>query len=395
MKRIVICTYDLLKRHLKINILFSIQIIITLFILTGFIGQVQYLYKISNITNTFNNCEAYYYYPYQSTSSENSAQKILYDNGITNAEIGDVLHMIVCVDDIPTGIIAYNSVTINFANLEIDSGKWLNQCKSDNRIPVISTTEKYKTGQILIITDIHKNKYEGYICGNIVPNTQILTFNKGSHTNNSSLDFFVSYPDADLIFPYECDDITSINDEFDLSKVYNAPSGRTGQIIISDKVLDYSYLYEIFHTFGSIANIKSMADTYNKNNKSNLIISGVVLLVFSILTVTGIGGINGVQNRINRKYFVIWYMLGTKTRDCAFIELLRVLAISLFSFIIYICIYYFTPLRENMNISSVYIDGFTFFTAFLFIVILCSITSMDYVIKLGKGNIISAYKNQN
>ena len=187
----------------------------------------------------------------------------------------------------------------------------------------------------------------------------------------------------------------SINDEFDLSKVYNAPSERTGQIIISDKVLDYSYLYEIFHTFGSIANIKSMADTYNKNNKSNLIISGVVLLVFSILTVTGIGGINGVQNRINRKYFVIWYMLGTKTRDCAFIELLRVLAISLFSFIIYICIYYFTPLRENMNISSVYIDGFTFFTAFLFIIILCSITSMDYVIKLGKGNIISAYKNQN
>ena len=46
MKRIVICTYDLLKRHLKINILFSIQIIITLFILTGFIGEVQYLYKV-------------------------------------------------------------------------------------------------------------------------------------------------------------------------------------------------------------------------------------------------------------------------------------------------------------------------------------------------------------
>ena len=53
-----------------------LQIIVTLYILTGFTGQLQYLYKASGITDTFNDCDAFYYYPYQNNDSKDSVQNI-------------------------------------------------------------------------------------------------------------------------------------------------------------------------------------------------------------------------------------------------------------------------------------------------------------------------------
>lgn len=292
MIRILICTGDLLKRHLKMNILFMLQIIITMFIFTGFIGQIQYLISVSDITNTFNDCEAYYYYPYQSADPENTAQKIIDDSGISNVKIGDILHMFVCINNVPTGIIAYNSVTIDYANIKLESGKWFNECENDSRIPVISTNSKYRTGEKLIIKDLFNQEYEAYICGSVSSNERILSFNKGSYSNISNLNYFVSYPDVDLIFPYNCNTINSISDNFCLNSIYNAPSGRVGQIIIPDSPLDYTYLSNIFRPYGAITDIKLMAENYNINNRSDLMTSGIVLFVFSVLTITGIGGMN-------------------------------------------------------------------------------------------------------
>jgi hypothetical protein len=101
-----------------------------------------------------------------------------------------------------------------------------------------------------------------------------------------------------------------------------------------------------------------------------------------------------LQNHINKRYYIIWYMAGLKTGDCAIIEFCRIAALAVSSFICYLMIYYFTPLKEIMRIDSIVISKFTFIFSFVFILLLFCITSLSYVIKLGRGNIILNYKNQ-
>ena len=74
------------------------------------------------------------------------------------------------------------------------------------------------------------------------------------------------------------------------------------------------------------------------------------------------------------------------------VGIVAVLAVG--SFICYLAIFYFTPLKENMNIDGIVINEFTFLISFVFILLLFCITSLGYVVKLGRGNIMLNYKNQ-
>ena len=395
MKKTLICTFSLLKRHIKINALMILQIIVTLYILTGFTGQIQYLYKASGITGAFSDCEALYFFPYSNNDPKDTVVNVLKENDINDVSVGEALDIDININGRTELVTAYNSVTLEYAAIELKTGKWITEYKNTDAIPVVSADPEYCTGDRFKITDKSGVEHDAFVCGQISNDSYILSFTQSGSPSVSELSFFVSHPDRPFIVPYCCDDICSVTDEFDMFPVDNGPlSSGYGKLVLPGSIADKEQISSLIKMYGTVTDIRVMAENYDKFNRNDLMITGIILFMFSVLTITGIGGVNGLQSRINKRYYVIWYMTGLKTGECALIEFCRVAVLAVSSFICYFVIYYFTPLKEVMDMDGIVINAFTFLISFVFILLLFCITSLGYVIKLGRGNIMLNYKNQ-
>ena len=123
MEGIIICTFDLIKKHIKQNIVLMIQIAVTILILLGFIGKLQYISSISDTAETFNSNNALYYAPFSFTSNDITAEKIIENNSLKVTDIGCVDHMYIIGDGKPYTCLGYSDAIIERCNLKLSSEK--------------------------------------------------------------------------------------------------------------------------------------------------------------------------------------------------------------------------------------------------------------------------------
>ena len=361
MKGILICAADLFKRHLRQNLLLIFMITATLTVFSGFLGKLQYIMRSSGIADTFHDCEAYYYFPYSFTSTSNHAEKILAESGIKQIRCSNYAQVLVRTGRSYATALGYDDTLIDYVNIKLSDGIWFSEY-TGSEIPLVGLDTLYHTGQQLELTDNAGMGHQAVVIGTVSPDTYILTFERSSNPEIASLNFFVSVPHMNFIAPYDSSRFPHLDDSFDLSREITGNAVRTGQILLPDTASDYETLRKIFRDYGSLSNLRDMLTNYRAEIRFDLLINGIVLGMFALMTAAGIGGINGIQSRLNRRNYIIYYML--------------------------------TPLSEVLQSPDLYINAGTFAGAFLFIIAVCCSVSMKYVLDLGKGSLITHYKNQ-
>ena len=395
MKGIIICTWHLFLKHFKYNLILIIQICITFLIFLGFMGRVQYILNSKNVTDTFRDCKAYYYFPYTFTGQEYCAKKILTINNIKNTNVGTVYYMIADCngEDIP--VICYNETIINYANIK-HIGRWLDEYSNKEKIvPVIAVGDKYQLDEKLVFKDKNNEDTNAIVIGIIEEDENILTFDTGADQSISSIDFFVSKPCCELIVPFECTKISSLSEKHDVGKAYGVAIESHGEIIIPESDISDTELKKIFEWYGSIVDIKAMIHNYKENIHFDIIANGVVLAVFLVLTIAGVGGINGMQSRLNKKNYVIYYMIGMCRRSCAITEFLRSSLVVIAGILLSSSIFLFDSVRNMLySNNNVLINWRTILCAFFTLELISCIISIPYILALGKGSIIKNYKSR-
>lgn len=394
MKGILICTADLIKKHFKHSIVLIIQIAVTVMIFVGFIGKVQYIRSTKDVANTFNKDNVIYYYPFTFLDSEFKTEDVIKQNNLNVKSVGEADYMMINCDDQLLPIVGYNDTLLEYANLEIASGKWFNDSVDKNVIPLISTTDQYKLNDHITIKDRAGESHDAVVIGTIDKDGYVLGFNRSASKSIISAEFFVSKPYSYFIAPYNSEIYSSLSEQYDMFVEMGMPKMTLGKIITYDSKEDAEAIEKEFDKYGSVADIKLMITNYKKDIKFNILINGIILAVFAILTATGIGGINGLQSRLDRRNYIVYYILGMNQKQCAMTELLRSLFVVALGFITAVILYTFESVRNFLYSSEMIISPLNFILALVFLLLICCFVSMKYVIDLGKGSLIERYKNQ-
>ena len=394
MKGIIICTADLIKKHIKQNIVLMIQIAVTILIFLGFIGKLQYISSKSGIAETFNSSKALYYTPFSFTSQDISAEKIIKDNSLNDLEIGCVNHMVIKSNDNLYLCLGYNDAIIERCNLKLSSGKWFNEYDNTGTIPIISLNNSFSLNDTITLEDNNEKKYEAVVIGSISPDDYVIEFNHSGSKNVVSIEFFAQKSQAAFIVPYNSKKLPTVTDDFDHKHLIDDSPGFVGELLFCKEKSDNVTIEKAFSEYGEITDIDQMIENYKRDVKFDFISNGIILFVFTLLTAAGIGGINGMQSRLDRRNYIIYYMLGANKKECAAIEFLRMFSIATTGFFIAIFLYNISSIRNLLYSSEIMINISTFCLSFIYIIFIFCIVSMKYVIDLGKGSLIDHYKNQ-
>lgn len=394
MKGILICSADLIKRHFKQNIILMIQIALTVMIFVGFIGRIQYIFSTKDIANTFSNSKALYYYPFSFTDSEQKAEDIIQKKDLNVSMVGEAEYILVNCNDELLPIVGYNDTLSDYANLKLSSGRWFDEQMDGEIIPLISTTDKYLVNDRITVKDRLGKSFEAIVIGTIDKDGYVLAFNKSASRSVISIDFFVSKPYSYFIAPYNSEIYSSLSDQFDMLLEMEVPRPTLGKIITYENNEDVKAIEKAFAKYGTTVDIDRMVENYRKDIRFNLLINGIILAVFAILTATGIGGINGIQSRLDRRNYIVYYILGMSRKQCAMTELIRSFSVVTLGFIVAVFLYLFKFVREFLYSSEMIINIRSFLSAFAFLLLICCFVSIKYVIDLGKGSLIERYKNQ-
>lgn len=365
-------------------LLFELVLVAVIFL--SICSKLQGTISSWEVVNTFSGENMYYYS--QNSYTDKSLQDILRKDTLEKLQIIDIPY-IFFRDRKNRGFSAlgYCDSIISVSQFKLSEGVWFHKYKGKN-IPVISADSDYQTGDMIEL------KRNGKICkleviGCMDRNAYILNFHGSSSFEMGHLDSLVSHPDVQLIVPYYSNKYLSVSEQYldycesSISKIVLIPDEDTAKQFI-DQCREY----------GSISSIETMEKNYNNKLRDDFIVNGVVFIVFVILSIVGLVGFNGIQSAIYEKSYIIYYLLGCTHSQCVKIEVLKNILMLGISYIIVWVI------REKSDIFAysvrdlAVIDRKTIALTFLFLFLICFTTTIGYIKKLARKNLVAAYKQK-
>lgn len=391
MKSIPTIWWRLTRRNVGSIAILTLQAVITMLILIGLIGKIQMVDKAKRITDAFQNQNAIYFTEYACyhESLPNLAQLFAEKTETASVKSGEITDLLLKTEDGATvAAYGYNDVMIEAAKITLTDGVWLDQSLQSDFIPVIAVDRQYAVGsELSFVHPQDQTPVKAVVIGTIENDTYIPTFNRSSSPDIASLSFFVSTPQFPLIVPYQCARIASFQKDMAADT-----SAERGKIILTGSPAASEAAQSSLKPYGTCVDVEQMAAQYQQENRDHMITNGIVLLLFSVLSVAGIGGVNGIQSLLNEKRFIIYYMLGLTQKKCICIEALRSLTPILFSFLLTVILYGATPVQGLYAADSFHINALTFLLIFLFLLVIYACTSVGFLIKLGRKNLMQNYR---
>ena len=390
--KLFILAFRLLWKRKTTFFLLILQVIISSVIFIGMIGELQMIYSASDAANTFSNENAFYYLPYAFNSEQNiEIEKISTEKIDESARVGQAYDVLLSDEAGNTySCCGYDDTLISYFDFHLLDGISFSDY-DDNYLPIISAGTNYKTGEIINFTDIDgEDNISGKIIGTIANDSYVVNFSQGSNTDYSDLGQIISVSYSDFIVPVDSEKYPSIN----INKYSDYAMKQPGELVVFDDGVNKSDVYDELCNYGSVSDIDTMKINYTDKIKNDMLINGLILLVFTILTLVGLGGINGIQSIENRRIYNIYFILGISRKKCALIEAVRNIALLLISFIAVLLIYNLTPLNLCFSVDTYKINWLTFLMTFTYISLIFIITSSGFIYRISKENIISAYKER-
>lgn len=392
MNRVLILTVRMINKDRWSYVLLIFELVLTSIIFLPFVGKLQAEMATKNIINVFNDRNACYFNPYEFFDVEkNNIKKILQKDGCSDLEVGEISDISLEMSNgKELSAYGYNDTIIDFVRLSLSQGSWFEKQEKDDCIPIISIDPKLKMNDIVEFAGSDDtSKVKGKVIGVMSREEYVMTFNSSGNNDFSKLSDFVSSPEADIIVPYQCKNYKSFTE-----KNIEEGSYQPGKILMTKKEKSLDKIIKICHQYGSISKINKMKENYQKDKRDFYISNGIVLAVFSLLSLAGIGGFNGIQSMLHERMFTIYYMLGLSKRRCMLMEGLRTFLLLIVSFGSVLILFYLLKFNRLFNADEYRMNGITFSIVFLFLCLICFVSSVGYVEKLARKNLIEVYKKK-
>lgn len=390
--KLLILTWKLIYKNRKTFLILLAEMVLTTFIFMGIVGKMQMLNDSKELSQTFQDTNAFYFAPYQyySEGAGLDIEGILSKNIKQPTQVGKIslVELTTADDEIIDGY-AYNDTIISYANIKIKKGRWFSKEEDiKDYIPIIGIGDAFQLNESIDIQLKSGGRKKLKVVGIMDSREYILRFKVTASNNFGSLDNFIHLPELNFIVPCDCkDEINSIQKK-DTFMYEEEP----GKMIIADNQVTKEAVSHVTNQYGTLSDISGMKEKYKKDINDYLIDNGVSLGVFTLLSLIGIAGINGIQSILNEKLFVIYYMLGLTGKKCALIEALRSFSLILATYIVVIVGYRYTPMKNFYPREDAIINGYTFGIILLYLSCIYICTSAAFIKKLQKDSLIQLYK---
>lgn len=370
-----------------------LQTTITILLLILIIGRIQFVQATLNISSTFSGENAFYFMPYQYINASFDLREMLNKSAFSSYKLGEIGNL--CFSDESDNIVTaygYNDIIIDSCHISLNSGLWFNELPSDfPAVPAIAIGDSYSIGDTLTLkTYADQTPYLVKIIGTISTNSHVISFDESASKGASSTECFITPPQYSLILPYDSSHFNSIQKT--VNPNYRFLEQSLANIIIFEEGYKNNDISTFLSLYGHTTYIMDMLSNYNASLSEELLTYGIVCFVFTILTIVGIGGNNGIQNMLNEHEFVVYFMLGATQKRCVQIEAIRGSLLILFSLILSLLIYILFP--AIYPVDSFFITPLTFLFVIIYLLCIYFITSGIFLFRLGRKNIIFAYKQR-
>lgn len=366
--------------------------IISTIIFISLIGKMQYLLLTKNTINIFNDKNAYYFTPaIYYDFNKFDLDYILSESINSNYSIGEIYNLYIKGENANMQYAyGYNDAIIEYADITLTNGKWFETDKKYNKIPVIAIGNNYKVNDLIYFTSESGGLLEAEVIGTINKNDYLLTFYSSGSKDNASLNNLVTPASGNFIVPYNSNSIPSIHQEDTLFSHI-----QYGNIIIFNEQSINQEVYSLLNEYGEVSSINAMKSNYSNEIHDFFISNSIILLIFSMLTLTGIGGVNSMVSIENERRYTILFMNGFTNKRCAVTEVIRMGILILISFLTVMILYYnFAPLKKMLSFGEYRINFITFLLVLLYMILIFSIGSISFILKLSRQDLISIYKKK-
>lgn len=381
--KLFLVAYHIAKQRKVSLILLMGEIIISSLLLIGILGEIVYLWKSTDIANTFKNTQSYYFTPFTYYSPDFEMHECL-DNAEKGAvKIGEVRDLFL---ELKSGehvtALAYNQLLLSNMNIEMESGMWItSENKSTSPIQLVAIGNRYKIGDEITFS----NGVKGYVIGTIREDSYLIRMMHSASNGKASLDSFVSQAtNIDFIIPY--------SDEYNYFKkdeILN--SSRV--VEITDSTMEKEIIDKL-KKYGNISSISEMEQNFKQNNREYFMVNGILLFVFSFLTIVGIFGTNGIWYIKNQKNYTIYYMLGLSNQKCRILEGINTFFVIGLSYSVFLLLYEMF-FKEYLLLQASEWKLWILIILFFYYIAIYGMTSVVFIKKAGKNDIMDLYKKGN
>ena len=373
-----------LAKKRKWSLLFlMIEIILSSIVLLSLIGELLFLENSSQIAKTFEGTDSYYFTKRIYYTPDFRIEDYLDEKIKAGVHIGNI-HTVRFDTEEQKYIsgLAYSDVILDKINIEMLEGEWITDSECEG-IPLVAVGGNYCVGEEITISEGNK----GTIVGIIEEDSYCVTFMASGSSGYASLSNFISTVSGiDFIMPYTDSKYWKTEDV-----LFESDMAQESQIIC---VQDASVREELINTlkqYGDISSIEEMEQKYLNDIREFYIVNGIVLAIFSVLTIVGISGMNGIQSIENERQYTILYIIGLDKRKCMLIEAMNTFTVIGVSYVVVLFLY--KTMASWILPSGVQsIDSWILGVLFLYLIIIYFITSISFIRKAGKQNIMELYK---
>ncbi|MCR5629175.1 hypothetical protein [Eubacterium sp.] len=298
---------------------------------------------------------------------------------VDNCEQEGKLH---CLTGFSDGLIK------NF-KLSIEEGEWFDLSKSYECIPAIVIGDKHKIGETIKL-DKQKDIYLEII-GRLSKEEYGIDFNVSANDGAMSYDglFTRARNLGGFIVPYKSQYIKSVEDkDLDIIKQHQS------EILMFSDDIPRKKITSTLEEYGLLTSIDDLEKNFREENNQFIFTNGVVLVIFTLLTVAGIGGINCMINIRNRKNYVIYFMYGMSNKQLVLLELGRIGLVILISAASMIAIIKHTKIKNWIVSEGGSLTWDKYLIVICFMIVIFTITTIPFVFKLYKSNLIEMYKQK-
>ena len=384
--------FESLKKYKKFYIIIVLQIFLSAILILTLLCKLESISEKKKLTSICKGKNMYYFTLAPYMEDEKVDMSDIYSSIDKGFEVGTITDLYVeNIEDEgrPNGLTGFSDSLIKDFTLSLEEGEWFSFSKSYNNIPTVVIGKKYKVGEIIIL-DEHKDiKLE--IIGRMSPKEYGLEFNSCGNDGNTSYDHLFTKAEElhNFIIPYKSEHFKCIEEE-DLDMNVK----HLGEIVVFPENVSENKIVSTLENYGVISNIDDLEKNFEEDNEQFLFTNGVVLLIFTLLTIAGIGGINCMINIRNQKNYVIYYIYGMSNKQLALLEIGRVGFVMLISSACMIAVVKHTKVRDWVLSEGGNLTLDKYLVVIGFMIVIFTITTIPFVYKLYKSNLIEMYKQK-
>lgn len=385
--KILILVLETIRNKKLAFVLLTFQLVVSMFIFIGIISKVQDAYETYKITSSLDESRGYYlpFFLFRLSLSGLTPEGFYNDVNKFKGKvsIGEVKSFDATIDGNGYNGYAYSSELLKHLQQPTVTGVSFDKY-TGSVLPIISIGDTLKLKQKVSIKIFPSNSIEKAIVIGVLPkHSNILTFQAGGTA--PGLDYLMSKENNALLVPLDR-----------LSPASTVGMGDSlGKLIFPNKGISDKKINEVFSKYGNITNIQVLQKNYQKNLNQYFIVTIIPFVIFSLLSIIGIWGNNSVINFENEKTFAIYYMLGLSNRKCALIEGIRGFTVIIFSFAAMLVLYHLPLIHNLFGLDpTTTVNGLTFTFIGLYLTLIYCVTSVGFIIKMEKSNLIDLYRNR-